>query len=317
MAKLDDRPIDKSDLIDFLNSYSDFSFELQVLKMLRDQDIECQHGGHYTDPATKKSREFDIRAQKTIGRRRVRLAIECKNIRDNFPVLVSCMPRNIEECYHEIAIIKEPCLNNGLSVYHRQASRVTTLSIQGAYSIYEPTGIVGKSTSQVGRALSKITSNDAEIYEKWGQCLSSAQDLVDDLYWDGKDGKTNDPFFSAIIPMVVIPNGRLWKVTYNGDGSRLADPEQTDRCSFYVGKNYTSMPGLFSYGLSLSHVELLTYDGLSKFISNYLVSNDGIEKVFHPIGIADAYQRSLHKIKNSEDNNEVTGIRITSNGPER
>lgn len=317
MAKLEDSPIGKSDLIDFLSSCSDFSFELQVLKMLRDQDIECQHGGHYTDPVTKKSREFDIRAQKTIGQRRVRLAIECKNIRDNFPVLVSCMPRNIEECYHEIAIIKEPRLINGISVYNREASRVVTLRIQGEYTIYEPKDMVGKSASQVGRASTNIVVNDAEIYEKWGQCLSSAQDLIDALYRDGEDDKSNGSLLSAVFPIVVIPNGRLWKVDYDEDGNRLTDPEQTDRCSFYVGKKYTSMPGLFSYWLSLSHVELLTYDGLSRFTSNYLASDDGVEKVFHPIGIADAHQRSLHKIQTSEDSNEVTGIRITSNNPER
>ena len=86
MAKLKTSPIQKDDFIKFLNSHSDFSFELSVLKMMRQNGIECEHGGLYEDPVTGKSREFDIRAVHTIADYRVRLAIECKNIRENFPV---------------------------------------------------------------------------------------------------------------------------------------------------------------------------------------------------------------------------------------
>ena len=94
MAKLKNEPIVKSDMLEYLTSYSDFSFELTVLKMLRELELECEHGGHYEDPVTNKSREFDIRAIKTIEQYRVRLAIECKNIRENFPILISCVPRH-------------------------------------------------------------------------------------------------------------------------------------------------------------------------------------------------------------------------------
>ena len=46
MAKLKSDQIIESDLLEYLNSYSDFSFELSALKMLRGHDIECEHGGH-------------------------------------------------------------------------------------------------------------------------------------------------------------------------------------------------------------------------------------------------------------------------------
>jgi hypothetical protein len=97
MAKLKNDKILAKDLSEYLNSYSDFSFELAVLKMLRASDIDCEHGGHYEDPVTNKSREFDIRAIKTIQQYRVRMAIECKNIRENFPILISCIPRHEQE----------------------------------------------------------------------------------------------------------------------------------------------------------------------------------------------------------------------------
>src|SRR5688572_7396980 len=108
MAKLRNDAIDAPDFVEYLNGHSDFSFELAVLKMLRALEITCDHGGHYEDPVTGKSREFDIRAIKTIGTFRVRLAVECKNIRSNFPILISCIPRHNEESYHEIALVGEP-----------------------------------------------------------------------------------------------------------------------------------------------------------------------------------------------------------------
>ena len=46
MAKLKTEKILAEDLVEYLNSYSDFSFELAVLKMLRASDIDCEHGGY-------------------------------------------------------------------------------------------------------------------------------------------------------------------------------------------------------------------------------------------------------------------------------
>ena len=68
MPKLKDDPIQDSDLKEYLNSYSDFSFELSVLKMLRENDVSCEHGGLYEDPVTGKYREFDIRSIKPESR---------------------------------------------------------------------------------------------------------------------------------------------------------------------------------------------------------------------------------------------------------
>jgi hypothetical protein len=104
MPKLKADHILRLDLLEYLNTYSDFSFELAVLKMLRERGLSCEHGGLYEDAVTKKSREFDIQAIITIQRYRVRLTIECKNIRENFPILISCMPRHEEESCHQVAL---------------------------------------------------------------------------------------------------------------------------------------------------------------------------------------------------------------------
>lgn len=257
--------------------------------MLRANDIKCEHGGHYDDPVTNKSREFDIRATKTIKHSRVRMAIECKNIRENFPILISCIPRHEQESFHQIAIVSEP--KNEFYIAGLAQSRARTLSIYGEHSLYKLHEPVGKSTVQVGRATDgTIAANDSELYEKWGQCLTSANDLVDHVYWDGHDDK--ESYLSAVVPFVVIPNGRLWIVAYDEEGNRVCDPKLTDRVSCFIGKDYEMGTKLTSATMSLSHVEIVTFDGLRAFIDRYLKTEEGIAEIFPIAGISDAYKHA-------------------------
>jgi len=294
MAKLKTDKIIFEDLVEYLDSYSDFSFELAVLKMLRTSDIDCEHGGYYEDPITKKSREFDIRAIKTIQQYRVRLAIECKNVRENFPILISCTPRHEQESYHQIAFPCKPNSNNFVNPLDQ--SRAGTLSILQQHSFYKVGEPVGKSTAQVGRALNgTISANDVELYEKWGQCLSSIDDLVTRMYWDKDDDEKNS--YSAAFPFVVVPNDRLWMVTYDNDGNQIGEPVQTNRCSCYIGKDYEM--GTTSFGtrtrLWLSHIEIVTFEGMKAFVEEYLQSKEGMEKIFPEEGILEAHYRRIEK----------------------
>ncbi len=295
MAKLKTDEILPEDLVEYLNSYSDFSFELAVLKMLRTSDIDCEHGGYYEDPITKKSREFDIRAIKTIQQYRVRMAIECKNVRENFPILISCTPRHEQESYHQIAF---PCKPDSYNFKNPlDQSLAATLSILQEHSFYKVGEPVGKSTAQVGRALhdNKISANDDEFYEKWGQCLSSIDDLVTRMYWD-EDGDKNNSY-SAAFPFVVVPNDRLWMVTYDNDGNRTSEPVPTNRCSCYINKDYEM--GRTSFGtrtcLWLSHIEIVTFEGMKTFVEKYLKSKEGMEKIFPQEGIMEAHYRQIKK----------------------
>jgi hypothetical protein len=97
MAKLKPGAVTQADLIEYLDSYAVFSFEVGVLKALTELEFSCDHAGSYTDRATRKDREFDIRATKEFGKCFLRLAVECKNLRENFPLLVSCLPRREED----------------------------------------------------------------------------------------------------------------------------------------------------------------------------------------------------------------------------
>lgn len=281
MAKLKTDAIQEKDFLEYLNSYSDFSFELSILKMLRKNGLKCEHGGLYEDPVTGKSRQFDIRSEIIISKYKVRLAIECKNIRDNFPVLISCVPRHDDESYHQVALVSQPRSEGRISIPLLTEPRAKIITIKGHYSIYKPKECVGKSTVQVGRASDgSIVSHDSDLFDKWSQCLSSAKDLVSNVYWDNEEGK-NTYCFSSVFPVVVIPDGRLWIVKYDDDGNRISNPELSDRCSCFVDMRYGLGTKIASTVMWLSHVEIMTFKGLHQFVAQYLRNEIGISS-FYP-----------------------------------
>jgi hypothetical protein len=97
MAKLRKDPITAQDLTDFVNADSDFDFETRVLKHLREDGFTCSHSGTYRDPVMDKIRQYDIRAQKDRGGLTLALAVECKNLRPNNPLLLSAVPPTDDE----------------------------------------------------------------------------------------------------------------------------------------------------------------------------------------------------------------------------
>jgi hypothetical protein len=288
MPKLKSDPIQKDDIVDYLDSCSDFSFELSVLKMLRGNDVICEHGGLYEDPVTGKSREFDIRAIKTISNYRIRLAIECKNIRENFPVVVSCMPRHEEESYHQIAMVSEP--ESSLYAPLIYQSRARTISLRNENSIYKIDMPVGKSTAQVGRGMDgTISANDGELYDKWSQSLSSTADLVSRTYWDGDKKDDENLYFSAIFPIIVVPNERLWTVYYDDNGNRIQEPCISNRCSSFIDKEYEMGTKIAPARMWISHIEIMTFDGLYSFVDSYLKTKEGASVIFPREGIIKAF----------------------------
>src|SRR5437763_15331085 len=98
MAKqFSDKAISCSDNSEYLKSQDDFAFELEILRSCQVGGFEVRHGGAYQDPVTRKDRQFDIRLMHHKDRSVVKLAIECKNLKPNFPLLVSRIPRLLEE----------------------------------------------------------------------------------------------------------------------------------------------------------------------------------------------------------------------------
>jgi hypothetical protein len=280
MKKLKSDEIKQIDLIDYLRENSDFSFEVQTLNTLVSLGFTCEHGGTYKDPTTKIPREYDIRATHKMEQRVLHLAVECKNLRPNFPLLISCLPRREEEAFHDISISKNRKHSPGLTPAMRAKTvQAKSLRLKSMHSLY-PTGqAVGKSCDQVGRLQhDEITSSDSDIYPKWAQALSSAHDLIYSTFDEGT--RVARQANSLVIPLVVVPNNRLWQVQFDVNGHRISDPEPVEQCSFFVNHAYTYQLTSHKQEFVISHLQFVTSNGLIDF-AKYLCSRDA-EKIYAP-----------------------------------
>lgn len=263
MAKLRAAPITLEDLQEYLASESDFGFEMQVLRELRAKHLKFEHSGHYEDPVTRKLREFDIRALYQAGPYRVRLAIECKNLRANAPLLVSMVSRDLEEAYHQF--VQMPSLSDD---HLSELARTQVIPIQNS-RFYPSNDRVVKSTVQVGRTSEgAFSANDSDVYEKWGQALASAADLVDRttlVEIGNANGDSPYPLFATVLPCLVVPDGRLWGVDYDMNGVQMGLPRELKRASQFVGKSY-ELRARSRLSLVLSHLEIVTFSGLFELL---------------------------------------------------
>lgn len=278
MAKLSDTEIGSEDMLEYLDGYSDLHFELDTLQMLRGCDFECEHGGLYQDPITSTLREFDIRALKQAAGYTVHLAIECKNVKPNFPLLVTCVPRHKSESFHNIIAKYLPMDVFTRSMAEFQSERKVFEVLDG-FSLYRAGGLVVKDIAQIGRDKSgAIVANDSDVFSKWGQCLASAHALVKRAYDDCR--AMTSITRSMVIPILVVPDQRLWAVAYSEDGKRKSEPEPLDRCNMFVNRRY-NLGGL-SGDYFVSHMEIMTRSGLIKFIREHLQDERFMNQLFPP-----------------------------------
>lgn len=271
MAEKTDSSIGESDLTTYLDTQSDFAFELTVLKTLLACGFTCEHGGSYVDPVTGKTRQFDLRATKSIGFFHIRLAVECKNLGADFPLLISCLPRRPEEAFHEII---RSCVPPPLD----PSKRAEVIRFSGKDSVYKPREIVGKSWTRVRKRGSGDKLKDGEFYatqgdayEKWAQAVNSAQDLIGCAWHDGERAQWKCGSF--VMPVLAVPDEKLWVAEFNADGARLGNPRQVGRCSYFIGKVYCAGDKVHHPPYHVSHLEFVTLAGLVEMIEDLFGEN--------------------------------------------
>ena len=263
MVKRKNIEIGEAELLEYLDTSSSFAFELQSLEQLSMLGFQCQHGGSYTDPVTKKRRQFDIRAVGADGPIRVRLAVECKCLSKEFPLLVLCVPRLPEESFHDLILSYAPRFVEQTTPFIPAMAEVCqTVRVEAPHSEYVSQEPIGKSCTQVGKAAQSgsVIANDAEVFGKWSQALASADDLADEAAHDGEENESL--VVSLILPLLVVPDGTLWRVNYGTNGSRADSPTPVDRCSFYVGQEYSAGSVMQRTNMTVSHIEIVTLSGL-------------------------------------------------------
>jgi len=266
VAKLRDDTIKKEDIKEYLDNYSDFSFEIKVVRTLTEHNFICQHGGTYEDPVTGKAREFDIRAVRSYPLEekktyRMCLSVECKNIKENFPLVVHCTPRTDIECYQDLVWSHRNEFGSQID-----ANPLTLKNNLSGYSIDDP---VGKSCDQVGRKgpESDLKPSDADIFDKISQAINSAYDFI-------KQSQNTSPktiVVSSIVPVLVIPKGRLWRVCYDDSGNITEGPSLVSWVSYYIGKTWpasvSSAYGQYTHDHRLSHLEIIELDSLGELLT--------------------------------------------------
>lgn len=280
MAKLRLDPITAVDVREFVEDHSDFAFELSVYNQLTKLGFTCDHGGTYSDPLTKKIRQFDIRATWTdnsqwlLPQEQIRLAVECKQLQDSFPLVVHTVPRKFDEGTHDVLLSVNPAMFNLLPEEQITnpgfVQRALKWNVAGRFSIYNVNQPVGKSCAQVGRDQSGITSTNSDMFSKWTQAISSAQVLADQACNEGSRHQYRGALVTLILPVVVVPNNRLWEVYFNADGTQELEPRMVNRCPYWVDSIAECGDRLTGFSYTLSHLEFVTTDGLTELTQDLM-----------------------------------------------
>jgi hypothetical protein len=231
---------------------------------------------------TSKLRQFDLRAVRKVVHGCIHLAIECKQLRPNYPLLVLRVPRPAQESFHELLLVVDPerCPIGEAPDLPAYEKKAVNISIRGSASLYPQDDPVGKACAQVGRDHSGITGSDAEMFGKWTQAISSAQGMIDGAC-------TNTPadregwLVTLVLPVVVVPDDRLWVVDYNPDGTPTGPPTQVTRCSYLLSTTCRGGDNLSGSNYTLSHLEFVTLRGLEELI-DILGNDDGPNDRYFP-----------------------------------
>lgn len=256
------QPISGADIAEYLSKHDDFALELRCAKALKERQWSFMHGGSYEDPVTKKTRQFDVRASKQIGKTQISLAVECKALRVSYPLVVSRHPRTKDESFHEVILCHAPEKN----LVHVGVPR-TTRNVRLSYqtTIYDYSTPVGKATVQIGRKDNgEIVSGDAETFEKWSQALASLSDMIMGSTELDKKSEAQPMSLHVALPILIVSDATLWAVDYSSSTLEPSTPKAIDETTVYVGKEYwQSLP---SCSYTVSHLHIYTEKGFSEFL---------------------------------------------------
>ena len=265
--------ITPSDIRSVVTKEDDFGHEMRVGQLLRRvPGMRIEHGGTYTDPVTQKPRQFDYRCSLTNKTTCLTMAIECKNLSPSVPLVMCGTKRPETEAYNDLIEARNGLFKrrtatiSGLSSVTRRASR--------EYSFYPPSGFVAKSIVRIQADKNPMArTQDADIYDKWAQAISSAVGLAE-MACTFPKGATPPKAVIAILPIVVVPDHLIWSVSYDDGGNIAVDPAETDACELFVGKEIElgeKKTPLF-HRFTFSHVHFFSLAGFESFL--FKMTND-------------------------------------------
>jgi hypothetical protein len=260
--------VSQRDIRDVITREDDFGHEMRVGSVLRScSTMVLEHGGTYTDPVSDKPRQFDYRSWLTFGGTRLALAIECKNINPATPVVICGAPRAATEAFHDLIESRQGSFDDGDMVQVGLSSVTRRMSRDNRF--YPAGQFVGKSLVRIQAEKKTISrSGESELYDRWAQAVSSAIELGTSAKFVARHLRLGN-VFSAVLPIVVVPNNALWRAFYDDTGTLNSEPERVDECTFFIGREIeiaeSGKPWFQTF--TFSHVHFLTLTGLKSFLS--------------------------------------------------
>jgi hypothetical protein len=271
------------DIAEYLETADDFAFEREVYHVAHQLGFDTHHAALYGDPVTGKQREFDVRASYTLQDNRIALAIECKGLTADYPLLVSCVPRARSEAYHEVLeVSREPpgAAYVGPSFVF---SRVTPVLSERHPCIYPAGQGVGKSMRQVkretrGERRGQMTSGD-DVFDKWTQAAASLAEMIESGASQLRRCARQDLQHFAFLPVLVVSDGTLWVADYSSRGELQREPFQVPELTYYLGRRY-ALAGQ-SVVLTISHLHIITRSEIRTWL-NGIAQGGGIWQELFP-----------------------------------
>jgi len=189
----------------------------------------AEHGWAYTDPNTNKARQFDFRFRISYNAypaaSAVALAVECKNLHKSSPLIVCGRRRTSEESQHCF-------IRAGRDVVVMAYASTSIVRNSRLYPVGE---FVGKSLVRIKEKNGRLEAmNDADVFDRWSQAESSCFALIGEARHRARQTQTK--FDTLVLPVVVVPDGSLWKMVYDADGNVPEDPGSIDACELFIGK---------------------------------------------------------------------------------
>lgn len=291
-------------ITDLARNADDLAFELRIGRDIRshalraaDRKIEVHvaHAQTYVDFRTGVERQFDYQCRLRLEWRWLNLAVECKNLAAESPVVVCGQERHVSESFHDLVFAGRGTLTTSdRSVVYRNTD-VSELARVGGSDLYPAGQFAGKSVFRPRPARSKeekaqggfVVSKDREEYDAWNQAVGSAADMAKrSNRFFRTDGAGPTGFFSSVtLPVMVVPDGTLWRVLFDEAGAVVGAAEPVDEVTLFrdhaVPISDRNIPPI-SFTTRFSHIHFFTASGLGLFLHQMVTNDDNRWTLFFP-----------------------------------
>ena len=133
-------------------------------------------------------------------------------------------------------------------------------------TVYEVSKSVGKKTDQIRRENANLLSDDSVTFDKIGQAINSAEDLVQDMVSEEEEA----PRLRVVVPVLVVPAGMLWQVDYDANGQLVVGARTVNQATCYVDHGWRASAGIHFVSYQISHLEIVTANFLSEAVKEWM-----------------------------------------------